>query len=79
MANYTFTSSDISAIAAAGVTALFKGATLKAGDVYGAGNQEGGRYRRGLRNTTASGAHRGAARRAQGRSADRPHERAGGG
>ena len=37
MANYTFTANDISAIAAAGVTALFKGATLKAGDVYGAG------------------------------------------
>ena len=40
MANYTFTANDISAIAAAGVTALFKGATLKAGDVYGAGIQD---------------------------------------
>ena len=37
MANYTFTASDISAITAAGVTALFKGVALKAGDVYGAG------------------------------------------
>lgn len=40
MANYTFTASDISAITAAGVTALFKGVALKAGDVYGAGSSD---------------------------------------
>lgn len=37
MAYYTFTSADISAIAAAGVTATFNGNTLKANDTYGAG------------------------------------------
>lgn len=40
MAYYTFTSSDISAIAAAGVTALFNGVTLKSGDSYGVGSSD---------------------------------------
>ena len=40
MAFYTFTSSDISAIAAAGVTALFNGDTLKSEDSYGAGSSD---------------------------------------
>ena len=57
MANYTFTSNDISAIAAAGVTALFKGVTLKAGDVYGAGGADTLKFtcNSGKKFTTTSG------------------------
>lgn len=40
MAYYTFTASDISAITAAGVTALFNGVALKSGNSYGAGGSD---------------------------------------
>lgn len=57
MANYTFTASDISAITAAGVTALFNGVALKAGDIYGAGYSDTLKFtcNSGKKFTTTSG------------------------
>lgn len=40
MAYYTFTAADIAAIAAQGVTATFKGATLKNGDTFGGSSSD---------------------------------------